>query len=124
MDIEGAEKEVFEHSAEWIDRVMNIIIEVHDDLKPGCAAAVRRVDSHFPHRYDNGGAGTRYMQREVTPVPAMPAVFKGGIAETHRSQPFCACSPVSQAARVREWVHRASRSGPSGPSEALFCAGL
>jgi FkbM family methyltransferase len=40
VDIEGAEKEVFENSAEWIDRVDAIVIEIHDDLKNGCRDAV------------------------------------------------------------------------------------
>jgi FkbM family methyltransferase len=39
MDIEGAEKEVFE-SAEWMNRVSAVAIELHDQIKPGCRLAV------------------------------------------------------------------------------------
>ena len=40
VDIEGAEKEVFESSAPWINRVSTIIIELHERFKPGCVEAV------------------------------------------------------------------------------------
>jgi FkbM family methyltransferase len=41
VDIEGAEKEVFdETSAHWIDRVGVIIVELHDWIRPGCSDAL------------------------------------------------------------------------------------
>lgn len=40
VDIEGAEKEVFEHSSAWINRVGAIFIETHDRLRAGCSKAV------------------------------------------------------------------------------------
>jgi FkbM family methyltransferase len=40
IDIEGAEKEVFENSAAWIDRVGVIVIELHDSFKAGSGKAV------------------------------------------------------------------------------------
>jgi FkbM family methyltransferase len=36
VDIEGAEQEVFKSSSEWINRVRFIMIELHDDIRPGC----------------------------------------------------------------------------------------
>jgi len=39
IDIEGAEKEVFESSAEWIDKVRVIMAELHDHHKAGCSKA-------------------------------------------------------------------------------------
>ena len=39
IDIEGSEKEVFETSQGWIDRVSAVIVELHDRFQPGCAAA-------------------------------------------------------------------------------------
>lgn len=39
VDIEGAEKEVFESSDPWINRVSTIIIELHERFKPGCEEA-------------------------------------------------------------------------------------
>lgn len=40
MDIEGAEKEVFEASQPWIDKVGTLLVELHDRFKPGCSEAV------------------------------------------------------------------------------------
>lgn len=41
LDVEGAEKEIFdETSAQWLDKVGIIIIELHDWLKPGCSDAL------------------------------------------------------------------------------------
>jgi FkbM family methyltransferase len=55
VDIEGAEKEVFE-SCTWIEKVRVIAIELHDRVRPGCATAVQRA------------AGDRYsnQQGEIT----------------------------------------------------------
>lgn len=47
VDIEGAEKEVFEHSAAWIDRVGAIFIETHDRFKAGCSEAVATATPGF-----------------------------------------------------------------------------
>lgn len=47
VDIEGAEKEIFEHCADWIDRVRCIMVETHDRLKPGCAEAVTAATGEF-----------------------------------------------------------------------------
>ncbi len=43
VDIEGSEKEVFEASQGWIDRVWVVIVELHDRFKPGCAAAFEQA---------------------------------------------------------------------------------
>ncbi len=41
VDIEGAEKEVFQANIEaWLPKVKLLIIETHDFMKPGCARAV------------------------------------------------------------------------------------
>ena len=41
LDIEGAEKDLFDgSSAQWIDRVGVIIIELHDWIRPGCSDAL------------------------------------------------------------------------------------
>jgi len=40
LDIEGAEKEVFE-AGDWIESVRVIAVELHDRVKPGCRAAVQ-----------------------------------------------------------------------------------
>jgi FkbM family methyltransferase len=44
LDIEGAEREVFEADCgSWLGRVKAIIIELHDRLRPGCAASFYRA---------------------------------------------------------------------------------
>jgi len=39
IDIEGAEKLVFEAAASWIGAVQTIVVELHDRFQPGCSAA-------------------------------------------------------------------------------------
>jgi len=46
VDIEGAEKEVFE-TCDWMDTVNCLMIELHDRFKPGCSAAVDAVAEGF-----------------------------------------------------------------------------
>ncbi len=47
VDIEGAEKEVFEHSSAWINRIGAIFIETHDRIKTGCSEAVTAATPGF-----------------------------------------------------------------------------
>jgi len=47
IDIEGAEKEVFE-SCTWQDKVGTIVIELHDRFKSGCTAAVENALQGWP----------------------------------------------------------------------------
>ena len=46
IDIEGAEKEVFE-DAEWIEGLGCLMIELHDRFRPGCSEAVDSVVQGF-----------------------------------------------------------------------------
>jgi len=39
IDIEGAEKDLFENATPWIGNVQNIIVELHDRKTPGCSRA-------------------------------------------------------------------------------------
>jgi FkbM family methyltransferase len=39
MDIEGAEKEVFESSGDWINKTRCVIVELHERMKKGCNKA-------------------------------------------------------------------------------------
>ena len=55
MDIEGAEKEVFE-SCDWIERVGTLAIELHDRVKPGCTDALRKAARGF--RFEERGEVT------------------------------------------------------------------
>jgi FkbM family methyltransferase len=54
VDIEGAEKEVFESSSAWIDRVGAIAIELHDEIKLGCSRAFRDATRDFVHELRKG----------------------------------------------------------------------
>src|ERR1700730_1245135 len=46
VDIEGAEKELFEDSG-WADGLQSLAIELHDHFKPGCGTAVNAAMSDF-----------------------------------------------------------------------------
>jgi len=46
IDIEGAEKEVFE-TCDWMGNVGCLMIELHDRFKPGCSAAVNGAAQGF-----------------------------------------------------------------------------
>lgn len=52
LDIEGAEKEVFE-SCDWIEAVRVIAVELHDRVKPGCRSVVEAAMKKF-HSYKRG----------------------------------------------------------------------
>ena len=54
VDIEGAEKEVFEQSQAWIERVGILMIELHDRDKPGCSEAVQRAVKNFELAWSRG----------------------------------------------------------------------
>lgn len=47
MDIEGSEKEVFEDSDRWIEKVGVIAIELHEEIRPGCKLAMSRATKGF-----------------------------------------------------------------------------
>jgi FkbM family methyltransferase len=54
VDIEGAEKEVFENSSSWIDKIGMIAIECHDRFKAGCSNAVRAATTAFEYEWSRG----------------------------------------------------------------------
>lgn len=47
IDIEGAEKEVFEHHAVWVDKIQSIIVELHERMKEGCEKEFKNVSKKF-----------------------------------------------------------------------------
>ncbi len=53
VDIEGAEVEIFE-SPDWVNRVRALAIETHDELRPGCTAAVTSAMRNFERTHSNG----------------------------------------------------------------------
>jgi FkbM family methyltransferase len=63
IDIEGAEKEVFESSASWIGDVDVIAIELHDRFKRGCSQAFYNATAGFEHELHRGENVFVYRQR-------------------------------------------------------------
>jgi FkbM family methyltransferase len=47
MDIEGSERSVLEGSAEWIDKVQVIVVELHDRIVEGCSRAFYLATKDF-----------------------------------------------------------------------------
>ena len=47
IDVEGAEKEIFEHAGAWIGGVGAIFAELHDRFLPGCSEAFERATAAF-----------------------------------------------------------------------------
>jgi len=72
VDIEGAEKEVFEDSAEWIDRVSAMVIELHDHLKSGCSRAFYSATAGFSDQVTGNGEIT-FVRRNPGFVARKPA---------------------------------------------------
>jgi FkbM family methyltransferase len=54
IDIEGAEKEVFENSDLWIQKINVIIIELHERLKDGCCRVFYNKTNGFDSEWSQG----------------------------------------------------------------------
>ena len=54
IDIEGAEKEVFNNSRNWIQKVNAIIIELHERMKDGCCRAFYNNTIGFTNEWSFG----------------------------------------------------------------------
>ncbi len=50
LDVEGAEKELFEHDPTWLANVGVLMIELHDRFKPGCSKALYSALIHHDFR--------------------------------------------------------------------------
>lgn len=56
IDVEGSEIEIFDTgSASWLNKVDNLMIELHDYLRPGCEAAVSKALG--PSAFDRSSRG-------------------------------------------------------------------
>jgi len=62
VDIEGSEKEVFQHHKTWIGSVDTIAIELHDRIKEGCSAAFNIATRSFT--FDRKNAMTVFKSRK------------------------------------------------------------
>jgi FkbM family methyltransferase len=54
IDIEGAEREVFRDTCEWISRVNLLIVELHERLKPGCLRSFYNGSNGFDTEWQQG----------------------------------------------------------------------
>jgi FkbM family methyltransferase len=63
MDIEGAELEVLTHSADWLGRVGNLLIELHDRYRPGCTAALESALRDYD--YERSAQGNTVVLRNI-----------------------------------------------------------
>lgn len=61
MDVEGTEAEIFRHAEPWLDHVDAIVIELHDEIVPGCTAAVAAATPRFVAR--RAGPETMLLER-------------------------------------------------------------
>jgi FkbM family methyltransferase len=66
IDIEGSEKEVFETSVSWIDKVGAIIVELHDHFKSGCSRSVYTATTNFEFEWRKGET-TFFVKKEYAP---------------------------------------------------------
>lgn len=75
IDIEGAEKELFEAAdTTWLGRVDHLVIELHDWMRPGCSAAFYRA--LVPYAFDQFIRGENleivFHHREAGALPSPP----------------------------------------------------
>jgi FkbM family methyltransferase len=54
MDIEGAEREVFQDASRWIDKVGTLIVELHERKKSGCNRSFYRATNGFDDEWSRG----------------------------------------------------------------------
>ncbi|RLQ22215.1 FkbM family methyltransferase [Seongchinamella sediminis] len=54
IDIEGAEKEVLSATEAWLPMVDTMIVELHEDINPGCTRSFYNGSNGFPHEWFQG----------------------------------------------------------------------
>ncbi len=60
LDIEGAELEVLQHSAGWMDKVGVVMVELHEHLRKGCEEAFRTATQDFVDEQHLGETVARF----------------------------------------------------------------
>jgi FkbM family methyltransferase len=92
LDIEGAEKEVFENPSSWIDKVAFFAIELHDSSRDGCSRAVYGATKGFQWQWRRGE--TLYIGRGKQKQPeALPSTA----ARRCGRRPYCRIEPVAES---------------------------
>lgn len=75
MDIEGAEKDIFEENEDWIYPIRMLIIELHDRIHAGCNKSVfKRIEDIFEYGWI-GGENYFFAKKNVA-IPCIPDCFK------------------------------------------------
>ena len=69
IDIEGAEKDVFEFPERWISRVGVVAVELHDYIRPGSTETVRAATRDFSLMWQHGE--TSYWARKGLASPQL-----------------------------------------------------
>lgn len=69
IDIEGAEKEVFESAGSWINQVDALMVELHDRLKEGCSRSFYNGSNGFDREWVRGDTVFLSRNNVIEPVP-------------------------------------------------------
>ncbi|MES1166654.1 MAG: FkbM family methyltransferase, partial [Pseudomonadota bacterium] len=70
LDIEGAEHDVLAApTGEWLPRVRYLVIELHDQIKPGCSDKFNAAIAGIPHRIDRQMQNTVWHNLACPPGP-------------------------------------------------------
>lgn len=69
IDIEGAEREVFQNASDWIGRVQSIIVELHEHMKPGCRSSFESIAGEYSDHWVRGE--NIYLSRPGIIAPAL-----------------------------------------------------
>jgi hypothetical protein len=54
MDIEGAEKEVFQDASKWVEKVGILVVELHEHLRSGCNRSFYNATNNFEQEWRQG----------------------------------------------------------------------
>lgn len=54
IDIEGAEREIFDDPSNWIGRVDSLIVELHEHMKSGCNRSFYNATNEFDEEWKQG----------------------------------------------------------------------
>lgn len=76
MDIEGAERDIFAAPTEtWLPRVRFLVVELHDQIKPGCSEKFNEAVGTIPHRIERQMQNTVWHNLAYSSTPCPPPVL-------------------------------------------------
>jgi FkbM family methyltransferase len=88
IDVEGAEKEIFEHSSGWIDRVGLIAVELHDWIRSGISESVRRATMEFQYDWQRGDVTYLARSQDAVRLPQVTEQRPEGSPRSASRFPF------------------------------------